>query len=319
MAFLSCWFIGGLFIDGWAHAHGRVDNTFFTPWHAILYSGYFATAVALVIATYINHTRGRSWLNAIPGGYELSLFGVPVFIAAGAGDLVWHTLFGFEVGVAPLLSPTHLLLALGAILMMSGPLRAAWRRSGAPGWQHLLPMLFSLTATFSLLTFFTSFAHPVVDTYLVTHGLTDSAQSRGAATILLQAAILMGTLLLVVRRWQLPIGSMTFLITLNVALMTVFQDTYYLIPAALLAGVASDVLLWRLRPSTQRVTELRIFAFSVPVIFYLIYFTTLGITQGITWSIHLWLGSSMMAGVVGLLLSYVLIAPREPVEAVDTL
>ena len=27
-------FTGGLFLDGWAHTHGRVDDTFFTPWRS---------------------------------------------------------------------------------------------------------------------------------------------------------------------------------------------------------------------------------------------------------------------------------------------
>src|SRR5579863_6216254 len=73
MALLVCWFLGGLFIDGWAHNHGFVDKTFFTPWHAILYSGYAANAIALVIVIARNHARGYSWREAIPGGYELSL------------------------------------------------------------------------------------------------------------------------------------------------------------------------------------------------------------------------------------------------------
>ena len=37
MIILVCWFVGGLFIDGWAHNHGLVDRTFFTPWHALLF------------------------------------------------------------------------------------------------------------------------------------------------------------------------------------------------------------------------------------------------------------------------------------------
>src|SRR5262245_27710062 len=39
-ALLSAAFVGGLFLDGWAHNHGKVDQSFFTPWHAILYSSY---------------------------------------------------------------------------------------------------------------------------------------------------------------------------------------------------------------------------------------------------------------------------------------
>jgi hypothetical protein len=36
--------------------------------------------------------------------------------------------------------------------------------------------------------------------------------------------------------------------------------------------------------------------------------------DGTTWSIHLWLGSCILAGIVGLLLSYLLVPPQKPVE-----
>src|SRR5712692_6993727 len=171
MGVLGMVFVGGLYLDGWAHNHGLVDKTFFTPWHAVLYSGYFANAVLLVGIVVINHLRGYRWQQAIPSGYELSLFGVPLFLTAGVGDLIWHTLFGFEVGIEPLLSPTHLLLAFSGLLIMSGPFRAAWRRTDSVSthsWAALLPAILSLTTILSLFTFFTSFAHPFVETGLVT-------------------------------------------------------------------------------------------------------------------------------------------------------
>ncbi len=319
MSLLSCWFIGGLFIDGWAHSHGRVDNTFFTPWHAILYSGYFSMAIALIVTVWLNHNHGYSWQRAIPRGYLLSLLGVPLFTIAGIGDLIWHTLFGFEVGVEPLLSPTHLLLAFSAALMITGPLRAAWGRTDKVqalelGWRELQPALFSLVTFLALLSFFTSFAHPIVDVELVTQSVANGDKSRTIAGLLLQTIILMGTIFVVLRRWQLPIGSMTLLIALNTALMTVFSDTYILIPGALIAGIIADVLLWRLRPSLKRIDALRTFGTLVPVVYYAMYFATLGLTSGITWSIHLWLGSIVMSGIVGLLLSYVLLPPQIPVE-----
>src|SRR3954463_6650121 len=93
MGFMGFIFVAGLYVDGWAHAHGRVDNTFFTPWHAMLYSGYFINAVLLVGTLFINHARGLAWQKALPTGYELSLVGVPFFAAGGVGDLIWHTLF----------------------------------------------------------------------------------------------------------------------------------------------------------------------------------------------------------------------------------
>jgi hypothetical protein len=320
MAIVSCWFIAGTFLDGWAHTHGLVDRTFFTPWHAVLYSGYFANAVVLTAATLLNRWRGLPWLKAIPQGYILALFGVPLFMIAGVGDLIWHTLFGFEVGIEPLLSPTHLLLAFSGLLMISGPLRAIWLRSDAdvaPGWRTLLPAVLALMATLSIFTFFTSFAHPVVDVWFVTQPVNDGQKSRVVAGILLQTVLLMGVLFVAMRRWRLPPGSLTLIIAINASLMMVFSDSYYLIPGVLLAGLVADVLFWRLQPSEERVEALRIFAFTLPAVFYLLYFATLEITDGVTWSIHLWLGSIVMAGIVGLLLSYVMVPPQRPTAHVS--
>ncbi len=83
-------------------------------------------------------------------------------------------------------------------------------------------------------------------------------------------------------------------------LSTNFSDT----PVAILAGIAADLLLRQLKPSQGRPGALRVFAFAVPVILYLLYFLDLVLTTGIPWSIHLWLGSTIMAGIVGILLSY---------------
>ena len=125
---LSGWFLGGLFLDGWAHNQGQADESFFTPWHAVFYSGFFAVAGFLCLAWIRNRLRGYPWLRALPAGYELSLVGALIFAVGGVGDVIWHILLGIEVDVEALLSPTHLLLALGGTLILSGPLRAAWRR-----------------------------------------------------------------------------------------------------------------------------------------------------------------------------------------------
>jgi len=154
LSLLSCWFIGGLFVDGWAHSHGKVDNTFFTPWHAILYSGYFSMAIALIVVVWLNHNRGYSWQDSIPRVIYSHYWSSAVHDCR-VGDLIWHTLFGFEVGVEPLLSPTHLLLAFSAALMITGPVRATWGRvekDQIMGWRGLLPAIFSLVAFLALLT-----------------------------------------------------------------------------------------------------------------------------------------------------------------------
>src|SRR5829696_493240 len=52
MAIVSCWFVGGLFLDAWAHIHLSNLETFFTPWHGVMYSGFLAV-VTFITATMV--------------------------------------------------------------------------------------------------------------------------------------------------------------------------------------------------------------------------------------------------------------------------
>ncbi|MBV9230013.1 MAG: PD40 domain-containing protein [Chloroflexi bacterium] len=591
------WFLAGAYLDGWAHNHVPNLETFFTPWHAVLYSGFLAVAAVLIFALFRNHAQGYSWARALPPGYNLSLLGVFIFGLGGVSDMIWHILFGIEVSIEALLSPTHLVLAFGGILMLSGPLRSVWLRFpgySVPGRATLLPAVISLTFILALFAFFTQYAHPLVDTlasregansftlsnsnlyimnvdgstqtrltndqanywrpvwspkgdkiafsagpagnqrlyvmnadgshqtrltssnanewgpswspdgrrlafvsnrdgtnhlYIVnadgsnlvqltknsdgapawspdgskiafnsssnndaqiyvintdgsgltrltndrfhdyraswspdgkkiaftsdrdgqlevyvmnadgshqtrltnskggntnwitswspdgskiafvsyrdgnaqvylmnsdgshqvnltnTSGTEDGSvgiawspdgkkliytsqvhapvtpyftQALGLTDILLQTALLMGCVLLLVRRWRLPLGTMTLIFTITSVLISFMQDQYFLLPGVVLAGIIADLLLWRLKPAPTRPLELRLFAFFVPLVFYSLYFLTLLLTVGIGWSVHLWGGIIVLSGVVGLLLSYLLVPPLTPITQPDS-
>ncbi len=51
-----------------------------------------------------------------------------------------------------------------------------------------------------------------------------------------------------------------------------------------------------------------LFAFAL----YLPSFATLMLTVGVSWSIHLWLGSCVLAGLTGYFLSYLVAPPQLP-------
>ncbi len=319
----GAWLIGGLYLDGWAHIHNPALETFFTPWHGILYSGYLMMAILLSGTALINHSRGFAWRDAMPAGYTWSLLGAGVFALGGLGDMVWHTLFGIEVNVEALLSPTHLILAFGGALMLTGPLRAAWQRhdTTAP-----LSVVVSLLLLFCLLTFFTDYLYPFANTWEAgtqrpVLSFIYPRQAAGLASIFLQSAILIGLLLSALRRWALPPGSLTLLLTVNIALMALVNDIYVktgplpMIGVGLLAGLAGDALLWWLKPSPQRVAGLRVFAFGLPVILYTLYYAALALFAGGTWwAIHVWAGAIILAGGIGVLVSYLVVPPALPRE-----
>ena len=342
MDVVSIWWLGGLFIDGWAHSNIPQLETFFTPWHAVFYSGYLAVGITLIvrillnlrqlelsagnsapslIALVRNNLPGNRWMRALPNGYGLSLLGLVIFGFSGVGDLTWHVIFGIERNTEALLSPTHLGLALGIGLALSGPLRAAWRRAGqATSWRSLGPAILSLTFTFSLLTFFTEYASPL----LSFQALSDArnAPTNGITDILLITALMMGFVLLALRRWKLPFGTYTFFFGVNGALMAAFAPFIFPIsfPTALLSGLGADLLYRSLQPSLEQPASVRLFAFLVPVLFFIVYFIDLSIVgpilfdTGILWTLPFWAGAPVIAGIAGFLLSYVMIPPAPPVE-----
>lgn len=68
-ALFSLWFVGGIFLDGWAHHPIAELESFFTPWHGVLYSGFLVTAFALNIYVAQNWRQARNWHTAVPPGY----------------------------------------------------------------------------------------------------------------------------------------------------------------------------------------------------------------------------------------------------------
>jgi hypothetical protein len=309
------WLLSGGFLDAWAHNHIPALETFFTPWHAVLYSGFLVVAVVMVGTVAINHARGYSWSESVPVGYELSLLAVPAFALGGVGDMFWHILFGIEKNTDAILSPTHLLLMICFGMLMAGPFRALWRRThSSRALEKPDQLLAPIALAFILLIFslVTQSFHPYLSLAPTnTYATQSNEQMLAVAGFILQTIILMSIILLALKRWQLAFGSFTVLFTLNAIPLSFMQDHYIVIPIAVVAGLLVDILYRYLRPSRARVGELRLFAAAVPTILYLVYFLALLLTSTIVWSIHLALGSVVVSGITGWLLSYLLVPPQE--------
>lgn len=322
MTGLSAIYLAGLWIDGWAHFHGEVDGSFFTPWHFLFYSAFGLVALFLGYNQIRNINRGYAFTRALPKGYWLSLIGVVVFALGGIGDMVWHTLFGIEAGTEALLSPSHIMLAIGMALVFTGPVRASWLRAKEAtdeirGWWALGPMIVCMTLFLTLIMFFTSYAHPVVSPHAFTRGL-QSAQDMGVISILFQSFVLSGVIGLMAWRWRLPFGAFTVVLTANTALLTLLNDLYVFIPAALIAGIILDVLVWWLKPSPQRTWQFFTLMFAAPFTYYALYFATVQSVSGIRWSVHVWTGAIFLAGVVGALVAMLISAATRGDRVADS-
>jgi hypothetical protein len=256
----------------------------------------------------------------------LSLVGVVLFLSGGIGDMFWHETFGIEQNAEALFSPTHLLLAAGAILFLSGPLRAAWLRRGSKGWRELLPAVLSLVMLFSFFTFFSQYSNifgsPGVLTGLGPSGNSYYVEVTAISYVLVPSAILMGVLLFALRRWRLPFGAMTLMFATNALAMVLMRfdfasDYWLIIVAAAIGGLFADVIAARWKPSLEHVAALRLFAFVVPFVYFLLVFGALNLStaRGLWWEIHMWLGLPIMAGAIGVGLSFLVAPPVVPADA----
>jgi hypothetical protein len=122
---LGLWLVLAVFLDGWAHINLPSLETFFTPWHAALYSGMLATAAWTAVVILRNRPPGQPLLQAAPPGYRGTAVGVVLFAVAGGLDLLWHEILGIEVSLDALVSPTHLLLGFSLFLILGTGVRSA--------------------------------------------------------------------------------------------------------------------------------------------------------------------------------------------------
>jgi hypothetical protein len=328
----STWLLGGLLTDVWAHNNVPKLETFFTPWHAALYSGFLATAAWICWLVRRNLMAGRRGLAAVPAGYALGGFGVCLFVVAGAGDLTWHTIFGIERDAKILFSPTHLLLVTAIILIVTSPLRDALTDvtlPQAPSLRRLLPAILAVAFASATMMVLLQYANVLI---YAPSGLVRSLsevnrnpETVGEALIITNLAM-MFPLLILARRWQIPFGTATviFLVFGVQAEAVRALDTPIVFVAVVLAGLAVDVLALRLRPGPSRRRWFWAFGGLAPVVTWAVYFAVFFVAAGRVPSVvEFWTGMPVIAGLLGLVCAALLLpgagsfAPAAPAPDPD--
>jgi hypothetical protein len=332
---LSTWLVGGLFVDGWAHNTRPQLETFFTPWHALFYSGFAATAAWIAWSVWSRHRAGAAWPDSVPAGYGPALAGLALFAASGLGDMAWHLAFGVEQDVAALLSPSHLGLYTGGLLVVTAPLRSAWadptlgRRAGLGS---LLPAVASVALVGTATGFFFMYLHPVFDNTVsighqqflrqaFTRGQAGFVQdidiALGVAGFILTSVFLLGPVLYLLRRWDLPAGSVLLVLGLQCVLMqalTGFADPG-LVVLGLAGALAVEGLVRLLRPSPARPARWRTFCAAAPVAVWGVWFAGIAANDGgLGWEPELWGGALVWSGLAMLALGLLVVPQPVPGE-----
>ena len=302
---VATWLIAGLLVDVYKHStDGGNLESFWTPWHAMFYSGFLATAAWLFVLTVRRRRPEGTLLDWAPLGHRTALIGVAIFGVGGLGDAIWHTIFGVETSLDALLSPTDILLFVGLLLIVTAPLSAAWLDTDPAkdmSFVGFLPGIVSLSFAVLLVAGFFQYAWVLGADWLPRElydpitGRGEGDVARGIAGILVTTLILFAPIHMVLRRWRLPFGAVTtvFVVVNLITAIAFDMDRVGIVPA-LIAGVITDILI-----ATD--VDLRVMAFAAPVVLWSTYFLLVGrIDQGIQWPPEVWSGGIFFAGLISL-------------------
>ena len=319
---VGLWLAAGFLLDSWAHLHVAVE-TFFTPYHAAFYSAMVAGAVILANTAWRNRALGYRGMNVLPAAYQSALWGVPVFFAGGVGDLIWHTFFGVEDRIEAVTSPTHLIIGLGVLLVVGAPIRSALaQRTALVTLRAQLPLLFALATWLEFIHLGTAYAFDpgAARMYAPPDGIAYGPDyftnttfvlfktGSGIAIVILQSLVLMGATVWTVARFRLRPGALTILFVLGNGMIAaaLTNDTPILttyLTMSVVAGLAGDAIVARLRPSPARRVAFGAFGALVPGAYYGTYFAFTALTGGVWWSWTLTLGAIVWSMLCGLALT----------------
>lgn len=314
IAVFGTWMISGLFLDGWAHDTDRPE-TFFSPWHGILYSGFVAAVVWFAWDGWRAKREVTSVVDAGPADRMVTV-GLITFIIGAVGDGLWHEIFGIEVDIEALVSPSHLALLIGGFLMVSSPVRLAAANPSyvATTWRQWFPQGITLTLSTALVLFFTQYLSVFEFIAASPHNgsaLNEFQAIGDLAAILATNAIIVLPMLFALWRWRTPFGAFTVLFTACGVLVSGLEgfDNAELIGAFLIGGLVADF-------AVSRGAKPILTAATASLTMWLAFFALADAAYTVRWSPELWAGAVVLATASSALLS-ALLRPAPGLQPAD--
>ena len=162
--------IFGAYVDARAHIHqGFSVHSFFVLTHWGLHGAVPGCARCWRYTRFAvpSGLSPRHWL---PPGYNVTALGALTWGGAGGFDLIWHSLFGFEVNLETVYTPSHLVLLGSSVLMALGVLRYSLRARSSHSWaqHHLaaeLPLIVAVAALLEGAMWITWYSDPLTNDF----------------------------------------------------------------------------------------------------------------------------------------------------------
>jgi hypothetical protein len=316
----SLWLVIGLQLDAYAHATTPELETFWTPWHGVLYSGIAACGFTLLwllrprLPRVLTYRRLR---HDTPSALRLPVVGMAMLLVGGAIDTLWHNLFGIEKGLEIFFSPSHFLIIGGMTLVASGPGLMLASESPARTLSARDAAMVTVSALLAVLPLHiyslhaNALAAPLLgtgDDPMRTFSLDGQMVHGyfGSTVLLLLPLLILG------RRWRLPVGVPTLLVGLpGLLLMLMFGDPgeQWLPLTVGIAGAAAEVLARsanRIAAGLSAETRWLLMGFLSPAVVWGAVLLVGNAVVGVGWNLHIVTGVLAFAALTGLGTSFVI-------------
>lgn len=133
------------------------ESDFLSSWHLVLYGGVAAVAVVLGAFALVHGPRAPLTL------LRSACAGLAALTAGGVADSVWHEAFGIEASFQALVSPPHLIVFAGLVLLMVAPIGAVADGPSAPlDILRSLVLALSVTSLLGVISLFTGYLTPLI-------------------------------------------------------------------------------------------------------------------------------------------------------------
>lgn len=300
------------------------DDDFLSGWHLVLYSGIAGAAV--VIGLLAVQRDPRAPVRMLP----TATAGVATLTVGGAADAIWHEVFGVEAALQALVSPPHLLIFMGLVLLMVAPIGALADGPNRPlDPVHSLVLALSVTSLLLVISLFTgyltpliggsqfqagAYTEPLIGTSLLDY---DISRSLGVA---LWFSVLMSVVVVGIRARTAPVAG-TWTVSFGLlglapplaALSSPTGSSTWTGPLPLTAalvtyGLLSDLTATRARPHPAA-TGVAVAAM------WTVMFLLVGARGDLVWVRELWAGiittGFLVGGTVGAVARWLSAAPRD--------
>lgn len=233
----------------------NVESDFLSSWHLVLYGG--VAGVAAVLGAFALAHGPRAPLVLLRSASA----GLATLTLGGVVDALWHERFGIEASFGALVSPPHLVVFAGLVLLMIAPIGVVADGPSAPlDATRSLVLALSVTSLLLVISLFTGYLTPLIGGNelqpgiytepLVGAGFRDEDTPRGLGVTLWFGALASAVVVLVRARSAPAAGTWTVAFgLLGLAPLIASGDVALPLTAALVVfGLLADLIATRTRP-----------------------------------------------------------------------